>query len=71
MFKTSNCFSLIASVKVCFDHLNLGVWLLFRISDLEFRIYPLLNTVPHPLCPAGPFMGKDQIVLGQKNLSIK
>jgi hypothetical protein len=63
MFKTSNWFSLIAFVKVCFDHLTLRFWLLFRISDLEFRIYPLLsqkNPVPHPLCPSGPFMGKDQ-----------
>ena len=63
MFKTSNRFSLIAFVKVCFGHLNLRFWLLFRISDLEFRIYPLLSqkkSVPHPLCPAVPFMGKDQ-----------
>jgi hypothetical protein len=43
MFKTSNCFSLTAFVKVCFAHLNLRFWLLFRISDLEFRIYPLLG----------------------------
>jgi hypothetical protein len=40
MFKT---FILIAFVKVCFGHLNLRLWLLFRISDLEFRIYPLLS----------------------------
>jgi len=63
MFKTSNCSSLTAFVKDCFGHLNLRFWLLFRISDLEFRIYPLLsqkNPVSHPLCPAVRCMGEDQ-----------
>ena len=43
MFKTPHWFSFIATVKVCFGHLNVRFWLLFRISDLEFRIYPLIS----------------------------
>ena len=43
MFKTPHWFSFIAAVKVRFGHLNLSFWLLFRISDLEFRIYPLIS----------------------------
>ena len=43
MLKTPQWFSFIAAVKVRFGHLNLRFWLLFRISDLEFRIYPLIS----------------------------
>ena len=43
MFETPHCFSFVATVKVCFGHLNFRFWLLFRISDLEFRIYLLIS----------------------------